>query len=218
MVLNSLAGEFLDASLRLLVGGGRFIEMGKTDLRDPQVHRRQHPGVQYRAFDLMEAGPDHIAAMLAELMGLFGGGVLEPLPVKAFDVRCASAAYRFVSQARQIGKVVLTLPEGPGGGGRVGGGRTVLITGGTGMAGSAVAAHLVARYGVAHVVLASRSGADAEGVARAGGASWKTRGRGCRWWPAMWPIAMRWRGCSRTCRPRIRSRGCSMPRGCSMTG
>ena len=98
-------------------------------------------------------------------MGLFGDGVLEPLPVKAFDVRCASAAYRFVSQARQIGKVVLTLPDGPGepAGGLAG--AAVIITGGTGMAGSAVAAHLVARYGVAHVVLASRSGADAEGVA-----------------------------------------------------
>ncbi len=173
VVLNSLAGDFLDASLRLLVGGGRFIEMGKTDLRDPETVAHEHRGVKYRAFDLMEAGPDHIAAMLAELIGLFGDGVLEPLPIKAFDVRCASAAYRFVSQARQIGKVVLTLPDGPGnavligsGGGLAGG--TVIITGGTGMAGSAVAAHLVARYGVAHVVLASRSGASntgAEGVA-----------------------------------------------------
>jgi NADPH:quinone reductase-like Zn-dependent oxidoreductase/NADP-dependent 3-hydroxy acid dehydrogenase YdfG/acyl carrier protein len=170
VVLNSLAGDFLDASLRLLVGGGRFIEMGKTDLRDAEAVADQHRGVEYRAFDLMEAGSDHIATMLSELMGLFGGGVLEPLPVKAFDVRCASAAYRFVSQARQIGKVVLTLPDGPGnavltgsGGGLAGG--TVIITGGTGMAGSAVAAHLVGRYGVAHVVLASRSGADAAGVA-----------------------------------------------------
>ncbi len=170
VVLNSLAGEFLDASLRLLVGGGCFIEMGKTDLRDPQQVAADHQGVMYRAFDLMEAGPDHIAAMLSELMGLFGDGVLAPLPVKTFDVRCASAAYRFVSQARQIGKVVLTLPDGPGnavlagsGGGLAGG--SVVITGGTGMAGSALAAHLVARYGVAHVVLVSRSGAGAEGVA-----------------------------------------------------
>ena len=170
VVLNSLAGEFLDASLRLLVGGGCFIEMGKTDLRDPQQIADDHQGVMYRAFDLMEAGADHIAAMLSELMGLFGDGVLASLPVKTFDVRCASAAYRFVSQARQIGKVVLTLPDGPGnavlagsGGGLAGG--SVVITGGTGMAGSALAAHLVARYGVAHVVLVSRSGADAEGVA-----------------------------------------------------
>jgi polyketide synthase 7 len=169
VVLNSLAGEFLDSSLRLLVGGGHFIEMGKTDLRDPQVVAAQHQGVEYQAFDFREAGPDRIAAMLAELMGLFGDGVLAPLPVKTFDVRCASAAYRFVSQARQIGKVVLTVPDGPGrllsgcGGGLAGG--SVVITGGTGMAGSALAAHLVARYGVAHVVLVSRSGADAEGVA-----------------------------------------------------
>src|SRR6201999_2176775 len=44
VVLDSLAGEFVDASLRLLVGGGRFIEMGKTDLRDPEQVATQHPG------------------------------------------------------------------------------------------------------------------------------------------------------------------------------
>ncbi|MEB3981853.1 type I polyketide synthase [Mycobacterium sp. 663a-19] len=170
VVLNSLAGEFIDASLRLLAGGGHFIEMGKTDLRDPQAVAAGHPGVKYRAFDLMEAGPDRTAAMLAELMALFADGTLKPLPVKAFDVRCASSAYRFVSQARHVGKVVLTLPDGPGnavlagsGGGLAGG--SVVITGGTGMAGSALAGHLVARYGVGHVVLASRSGAGGEGVA-----------------------------------------------------
>ncbi|MBC3841106.1 zinc-binding dehydrogenase [Streptacidiphilus sp. 4-A2] len=34
VVLNSLAKEFVDASLRLLPPGGRFVEMGKTDIRD----------------------------------------------------------------------------------------------------------------------------------------------------------------------------------------
>jgi polyketide synthase 7 len=169
VVLNSLAGEFNDASLRLLAGGGRFIEMGKTDLRDPQLVADQHQGVWYRAFDLIEAGPDHTAAMLAELMALFAAGTLKPLPVKTFDVRCAATAYRYISQARHIGKVVLTIPDGPGtllsgcDGGLAGG--SVVITGGTGMAGSAVAGHLVARYGVGHVVLVSRRGADGEGVA-----------------------------------------------------
>jgi polyketide synthase 7 len=167
VVLNSLAGEFTDASLRLLTAGGRFIEMGKTDVRDPQLIAEQYRGVEYRAFDLMEAGPDRTAGMLAEVTGLLRDGVLEPLPFRAFDVRCASAAYRYVSSARHIGKIVLTVPDGPGGvlsgwGGLAGG--TVVITGGTGMAGSALADHLVDRYGVAHVVLVSRAGADAEGV------------------------------------------------------
>src|SRR4029077_20761221 len=53
----------------------------------------------------------------------------------------------------------------------------VVITGGTGMAGSALAAHLVARYGVAHVVLVSRSGAEAEGVAEVVG---RLEGAGAR--------------------------------------
>ena len=160
VVLNSLAGAFTDASLRLLAPDGRFIEMGKTDLRDPQAVARTYPGVRYRAFDLMEAGPDRIAEMFGELMELFAAGVLAPLPTKDFDVRRAAEAYRFVSQARHIGKVVLTLPDGPAG---LAGG-TVLITGGTGMAGSAVARHLVDRYRVPHVMLVSRGGAEAEGV------------------------------------------------------
>jgi polyketide synthase 7 len=153
VVLNSLAGEFVDASLRLLGERGHFVEMGKTDLRDPAEIAAQHPGVRYRAFDLMEVGPDRIAAMLAELMDLFRDGALTPLPTKAFDARRAGEAYRFVSQARHIGKIVLIVPSGLTGG-------TVLITGGTGMAGSALARHLVARYGVAHVMLVSRSGGD----------------------------------------------------------
>ncbi|MGD1241699.1 type I polyketide synthase [Mycobacterium seoulense] len=168
VVLNSLAGDFTDASLRLLAPGGRFIEMGKTDVRDPDVVAERYRGAQYRAFDLMEAGADRTAAMLAQIVQLLRDGALEPLPLKTFDVRCASAAYRFVSQARHIGKVALTVPTGPGAvlsgcGGLAGG--SVVITGGTGMAGSALARHLVERYRVAHVVLASRTGAGAAGVA-----------------------------------------------------
>ena len=56
VVLNSLAREFVDASLRLLPGGGRFIEMGKADIRDAGQIAREHSGVRYCAFDLPEAG------------------------------------------------------------------------------------------------------------------------------------------------------------------
>ncbi len=37
VVLNSLTGELTDASLRLLGRGGRLMEMGKADIRDPEV-------------------------------------------------------------------------------------------------------------------------------------------------------------------------------------
>lgn len=104
----------------------------------------------YRAFDLMEAGPQRIAQMLAELVELFKTEALHRLPVKSWDVRHAREAYRFLSQARHVGKVVLTMPDAWAAG-------TVLITGGTGMAGSAVARHLVSRYGVRQVVLVGQS-------------------------------------------------------------
>ena len=44
VVLNSLANEQTDASLRLLPRGGRFVDMGKTDVRDPEVVAKEHRG------------------------------------------------------------------------------------------------------------------------------------------------------------------------------
>ncbi len=162
VVLDSLSGDFVDASLRLVAPGGVFLEMGKTDIRDPEVVAQDHTGVRYRAFDLFEAGPERIQQMLDELAALFGEDVLQPLPVTRFDVRRAPAALRYLSQARHVGKVVMTLPTAPGG--ALGAG-TVLITGATGMAGSALARHMVARHGARNLVLVSRRGLDAPGAA-----------------------------------------------------
>src|SRR5690606_2917397 len=76
VVLNSLTGELIDASLRLMPRGGRFIEMGRTDLRDPERVAAAYEGVRYRAFELMDAGLDRIHTMLTEVLALFEQGVL----------------------------------------------------------------------------------------------------------------------------------------------
>ncbi|AZS76236.1 polyketide synthase [Streptomyces lydicus] len=158
VVLDSLAREFVDASLRLLPRGGRFLEMGKTDVRDAQDIAAGHAGVRYRAFDLWDAGPERIGEMLTALLDLFDRGALEPLPVTAWEVHRAPEAFRHLSQARHIGKVVLTMPVplDPQG--------TALVTGGTGGLGALVARHLVAEHGVRHLLLASRRGPQAPGV------------------------------------------------------
>ena len=158
VVLDSLAGDFVDASLRLVAPGGVFLEMGKTDIRDPGVIAQEYPGVRYRAFDLFEPGRPRMHQWMIELAGLFDAGVLRPLPVTTFDIRRARAALRYLSQARHIGKVVMTVPDAWAAG-------TVLITGGTGMAGSTLARHLVTQHGVRNLVLLSRSGPDAPGAA-----------------------------------------------------
>ncbi|WP_414719888.1 type I polyketide synthase [Umezawaea sp.] len=160
VVLNALSGEFVDASLRLLAQGhgGRFLEMGKTDVRRPDEVARQHLDVEYTAFDLIEAGPDRIGELLTRLHGWFADGSLSPLPVTTWDVHRAPEAFRFLGQAKHTGKVVLTIPTplDPNG--------SVLITGGTGGLGALVARHLVAEHGVQHLVLTSRRGADAPGA------------------------------------------------------
>ncbi len=104
VVVNSLTGEFIDASLGLLKAGGRFVEMGKADLRQPD-------GVDYHAFDLMQAGPERLQEMLAELLTLFERGALTMLPTRAWDVRDAQAVLRHVGQGRHVGKNVFTIPR-----------------------------------------------------------------------------------------------------------
>ncbi|MFI9387104.1 SDR family NAD(P)-dependent oxidoreductase [Kutzneria sp. NPDC052558] len=158
VVLNSLAREFVDASLELLPRGGRFAEMGKTDVREPERVARDHPGVAYRAFDLSDAGPDRTREILTEIVGLIERGVLTPLPLRAWDVRKAPDAFRYLAQARHVGKVVLTVPNTDPIGG------AVLVTGGTGGLGSLVARHLVTEHGVRDLLLTSRRGLEAPGA------------------------------------------------------
>ncbi|WP_444978675.1 SDR family NAD(P)-dependent oxidoreductase, partial [Actinoplanes derwentensis] len=154
VVLNSLAGDLIDASIGLLRPGGRFLEMGKTDLRDPATL----PGVTYRPFDLFEAGPDRIHDMLTHLAALFGQGVLRLPPVRAWDIRHAPEAFRFVSQARHIGKNVLVMPRPDRDTG------TTVVTGATGTLGALLARHLVHTRGVRDLLLLSRSGTGAPGA------------------------------------------------------
>ncbi|WP_306366859.1 SDR family NAD(P)-dependent oxidoreductase [Nocardiopsis sp. CC223A] len=164
VVLNSLSGEFVDASLRLLRApgggsgaGGRFVEMGRTDVRDEAEVSAAHPGRGYHSFVLPEVAPERIGQMLERVMELFASGVLRPLPTTVHDVRGAREAFRALQRGETVGKTVLRVPvpfpEDS----------AVLITGGTGTLGHLVARHLATWYGVRDLVLVSRSGAGADG-------------------------------------------------------
>ncbi len=164
VVLNSLSGEFVDASLRLLRSpgdgegpGGRLVEMGLTDVRDERDVTEGFPGRGYEAFKLTDVRPERIGQMLGRIMELFAAGTLKPLPLTVYDLREAGDAFRSLQRGETVGKLVLSVPapfpqE-----------RTTLVTGGTGSLGHRVARHLVTDYGVRHLLLTSRSGPDAEG-------------------------------------------------------
>jgi polyketide synthase 12 len=158
VVLNSLSGDFVDASLRLLPRGGSFIEIGKTDIRLAGDVAAAHPGVDYHAYDLSSASAESLQPAWAALTEMFAAGVLKPLPTTSYGLLNAPQAFRDMSQARHTGKIVLIPPAvlDPEG--------TVLITGGTGMLGAIFAEHLVTRHRIEHLLLVSRSGPDAPGA------------------------------------------------------
>jgi acyl transferase domain-containing protein/NADPH:quinone reductase-like Zn-dependent oxidoreductase/NADP-dependent 3-hydroxy acid dehydrogenase YdfG/acyl carrier protein len=157
VVLNALAGDFIDASLDLLPRGGRFMEMGKAEIRDAGQVAEDRPAVVYRAFDLQDAGIERIGEILRALVDLFGSGRLSPPPIVTWDVRRGREAFRYLRDGRNVGKVVLTIPQPAASDG------TVLITGGTGALGGLVARHLAAQ-GARRMLLLSRRGPEADGA------------------------------------------------------
>ncbi|MFD9044896.1 type I polyketide synthase [Streptomyces bottropensis] len=159
VVLDCLAGEFVDAGLSLLPRGGHFLEMGKTDIRDPEAVAATHAGVVYQAYDLQEAAPARMREMLGAVLDLFARGALTPPPLTVWDIRRARDAFRALSQAKLVGKAVLTVPRGTDPAG------TFVVTGASGHLGGLVARHLVARHGARHLLLLSRRGPDAPGAA-----------------------------------------------------
>lgn len=150
VILNSLAGELAATSAKLLVPGGRFVEIGARDLRDDSWPT----GVRHHHFTLTDAGPRRIATMLAEVVEELERGTLQHLPVRRWELGEARTALRSLSQGRTSGKNVVAVPRTLD--------RPVLVTGGTGGIGSLFARHLVADRGARDIVLASRRGPDAE--------------------------------------------------------
>ena len=108
IVLNSLNGEAIPASLRALRKGGRFLEIGKNGIWSAEEVAAARPDVKYFVIYLGDLEPATSQAMLSDLMGAFETGALRPLPLKTFPLADAVAGFRYMAQAKHIGKVVIT--------------------------------------------------------------------------------------------------------------
>ncbi|MEM8604162.1 MAG: polyketide synthase dehydratase domain-containing protein, partial [Cyanobacteria bacterium P01_H01_bin.121] len=110
LVLNSLAGEFIPKSLAVLKPTGHFLEIGKRDTWTAEQVATLQPGVTYTRLDLMTVAreqPQTIQTLLQALRHQFATGELQPSPQRVFPVAQAIAAFRYMQQAKQIGKIVL---------------------------------------------------------------------------------------------------------------
>jgi acyl transferase domain-containing protein/NADPH:quinone reductase-like Zn-dependent oxidoreductase len=159
VVLNSLAGEFIEASLGVLRKGGRFLELGKRGILTPEAAAKRRPDVRYHAFDLgalAVADRGLLGPMMRDLVAALAKGELRPLPVTVFPLEQASDAFRFMAGAKHVGKIVLRAPAG----GRISGDATYLVTGGLGGLGLETARWLV-RSGARSLALVGRRAPDA---------------------------------------------------------
>lgn len=161
LVLNSLNGDFIPKNLEILAENGRFIEIGKIGVWEEERVRQERSDIAYHLFDLLTIArqqPETIAALLAELMPLFEGGSLQPLPATVFPIEESIVAFRYMAGAKHVGKVVISLSE-PAPSVREDG--AYLIAGGWGDLGLAVARRLIDR-GARHLILMGRGGPNLE--------------------------------------------------------
>ena len=167
LVLNSLAGNAIARGLEVLKPYGRFLEIGKRDIYgNSKVGLLPfQKNLSYFAIDLDKMSrerPDRVSKMLREVFGLIEAREIAPLPIQTFPVSKASDGFRWMAQAKHIGKIAITSedPEAsfelPVGAIPIRGDGTYLITGGLGALGLTFA-HWLAQQGARHLVLLGRS-------------------------------------------------------------
>ena len=159
IVLNSLADEFIPKSLSVLADHGCFLEMGKRDDWDQDKVSQLNPTLKYHRYDLgteMVNDMPFIRMMLNEILSDFEKEVFQPLPLRTFPMESAREAFRYMAQAKHIGKIVITQEEESP---LIREDGVYLITGGLGGLGLETAAWLV-EHGAKHLVLLSRSQPD----------------------------------------------------------
>ena len=161
IILNSLADDFIPKSLSVLADDGTFLEIGKRGVWDRAQVAQLKPNAAYTVADLVtlaEQEPGLIASMLQELEVAFNEGFFHPLPLRAFSIQRVADAFRYMAQARHIGKIVVTLKpqqrQGPAS--IIHPDATYLITGGLGGLGLIMARWLVDQ-GARHLVLTGRN-------------------------------------------------------------
>ncbi|XP_060796063.1 fatty acid synthase isoform X1 [Neoarius graeffei] len=176
VVLNSLAEEKLQASLRCLARHGRFLEIGKYDLSNNTplgmalfLKNVAFHGILLDA--LFEEGNREWEEVSSLLKRGIADGVVQPLRTTVFERNQVEDAFRYMAQGKHIGKVLLQVRvEEDGGVGTAApltlpaicrtfcpASHSYIITGGLGGFGLELA-HWLTERGARKLVLTSRSG------------------------------------------------------------
>lgn len=115
-VLNSLAEEKLQASVRCLAPGGGFLEIGKFDLAKDnrlklELMRRgaSFHGIMVDQF--FESSVKEKANLMGYLRDGLKNGSIKPLIRTVFDIEEVEKAFRFMGAGKHLGKVLIKVRE-----------------------------------------------------------------------------------------------------------
>ncbi|QRG05275.1 SDR family NAD(P)-dependent oxidoreductase [Xanthobacter dioxanivorans] len=116
VVLNSLAGPAMAASLRLVKPFGRFVELGKRDfLANTAVGLRPFArNLSYFGIDLdqlLAHDPGRAKAMMRDIGAAFADGTLKPISYRVVAGEAVEDAFRQMQAARHVGKLVVRPPR-----------------------------------------------------------------------------------------------------------
>ena len=179
VVLNSLPGEAITKSFKVLKAYGRFLEIGKTDIyQDRKIGLLPfQDNLSYHAIDLdrvLRQRPAYVRQLLDDVLGHLAAGDYTPTRQTNFTVEQTIAAFRYMQQRKNIGKIVVA--KGESGKGKaesssqsdkpsVRSDGAYLITGGRGALGLRLAQWL-ADQGAGAVVLLSRGVPTGDALAK----------------------------------------------------
>ncbi|KAI8425437.1 hypothetical protein MSG28_007182 [Choristoneura fumiferana] len=118
MVLNSLAGDQLQASLRCLAEGGRFLEIGKVDLSAGSLLSMavllKNTTVHGILLDALLGGSQNnhekVAVVRCVSEGIINGAV-RPLPAIEYADFQLEQAFRYMATGKHIGKVLIRIRD-----------------------------------------------------------------------------------------------------------
>ncbi|KAF4898987.1 Highly reducing polyketide synthase [Colletotrichum fructicola] len=174
VIINSLTGELLDASWRIIADGGTLVEIGKKDIVDRNTLSMEpfDRNASFRAMDFsytQDIRDPLIARLLDEVFALVNSGHIKPIhPITTFGFDAVPAALAYIRSGRHIGKVVISdgskkdvqVPIRPATRRlKLRSDASYVIVGGLkGLCGS-LAIHM-ARHGAKHIISVSRSGID----------------------------------------------------------
>jgi polyketide synthase PksN len=116
VVINTLAGDAIQKGMNCLSPGGRYIEIAMTALKSAKTIDLSvlNNNQTFYSVDLRKLGfeaPETIKEYSSEMIRLVEQGIIHPTVCRVFPLDQVKEAYHWLENRKNIGKIVVSIPE-----------------------------------------------------------------------------------------------------------